>query len=170
MTPTKEQLDRYAALIVAGEDHEDASLVIWGDEPAEPAPEPKRPHVMVTEFPDGIVIGWDTCSILNGGCGQTVRVCKCKTGPHSLKVFEQWQTGERQRPDYAATSAAGISTTVTSATEPTTPVAAPVSAAPGEVPCSLGQHLVPLADAEKNDDGTYSCFNCQEASSAAAND
>lgn len=171
--PAKDQLDRYFNLVTAGEDPEDVVALIWEDDEEEaplpiPAPRP-APDVMVTEFPDGIVVGWDTCSIYNGGCGLMVKACTCAGGPKPLKVFSQWMSGEKDRPDYARTSAAGISTTVTTTSPaqalakagPRTKAATPV--ADSSVTCVLGDHRVAKADADKNDDDTYSCHTCQEA-------
>lgn len=64
----------------------------------------KKPIVMITEFPDGVVIGWDYCAIGNGGCGKRVNMCACKTGPHEPKIFNQWRTGEKIMPDYGKAS------------------------------------------------------------------
>lgn len=57
-------------------------------------------NVMITEFPDGITIGWDRCSLNNGGCGLSINQCKCKGGPKELKVFEKWRTPEGGMPRY----------------------------------------------------------------------
>lgn len=53
-------------------------------------------HVMITEFPDGIVIGWDSCS----ACFTSVKNCKCKGGPQHPKVFDRWLAGEDNMPRY----------------------------------------------------------------------
>lgn len=166
--PTKEQLDRYMDLVVGGEEAEDAIAVIWADEPAPtPPPAPKKPTVMVTEFWDGIVIGWETCSILNQGCGKHVSKCKCAGGPRSLKVFEKWHQQPETMPNYGASVARAA------AEAPATPVvgAGDMPGRPSSddmpaesmVPCVLGQHLAKIDEADKNDDGTYSCFTCQES-------
>ena len=159
-TPTREQLDRYMDLVVAGEEPEDAIAVIWSEAPAAP----KKPTIMVTEFPDGVVIGWDHCTAANGGCGKSVRLCTCKTGPKELRVFEQWRSGEKSMPDYAAAAkqakAAGVPTSSSIPEGTTGVVVATVDA--DLIPCVNGEHLVDKSYVDKNDDGTYTCFDCQE--------
>lgn len=171
--PTKDQLDRYMDLVVGGEEPEDAIAVIWADEPEPPKPAaPKKPTVMVTEFPDGVIIGWDTCAALNGGCGKTVAKCECKTGPKELAVFAKWRAESDTMPNYGnratkvapsrpddarthvdekeaanATAREAISKTITKT---------------GQVACALGEHFADIDQADQNDDGTYSCFDCQE--------
>lgn len=166
--PTKEQLDRYMDLVVGGEEAEDAIAVIWADEPA-PKAQPK-PVIMVTEFPDGVVIGWDTCSGANGGCSKVVAKCACKGGPRSLKVFEKWLALPDTRPDYGnPTRYAGPAETAPTTvvvSEPSAPssgsrIAAATPA--NSVPCREGKHFAPIGEADRNDDGTYTCHACQEA-------
>lgn len=170
--PTKDQLDRYMDLVVGGEEPEDAIAVIWADEPEPPKPAaPKKPTVMVSEFPDGVVIGWDFCTANNGGCGKTVAKCECKDGrPKEPRVFAKWREDSATMPDYSKAAreakAAGIpatdslgegSTGVVVATQPK-----PVTPA-NSVPCREGKHFASIDEADKNDDGTYTCFACQEA-------
>lgn len=175
-TPDIATLTRFADLIKQGFEPDEAGEVVFGSTP----PAPPKPDVMVTEFPDGVVIGWDHCTQANGGCGKSVRACTCKGGPKELKVFEQWRSGERQMPDYAAAGraakAAGVPTSgalpqgetglvvgdaATGARTVTQPKGH--TQPKGQVPCKTGEHLVPIEEAEKNDDGTWTCFACQEA-------
>lgn len=163
--PTREQLDRYMDLVVSGEDPEDAIAVIWANEKA-----PKKPDIMVTEFPDGVVIGWDHCTAANGGCGKSVRSCTCKNGPKELKVFEQWRSGERTMPDYKAAAkqakAAGVPTTdAIGGTEAGVVVATEPKAV--QVNCREHNGLVSPAEADVNDDGSWTCHACQESSSGS---
>lgn len=157
--PTKEQLDRYMDLVVGGEEADDAIAVIWGEDP-----EPPKPTVMVTEFPDGVVIGWDHCAQASGGCGQSVRLCVCKDGPKELKVFEQWRSGAKSMPDYAAAGraakASGAPALEGTESQPTTGVV--VATKTDQVACALGKHFVDIGEADRNDDGTWSCWACQE--------
>lgn len=175
--PTKDQLDRYMDLVMEGEDAEDAIAVVWADEPEpapEPAPEPKpakpvKPTVMVTEFSDGVIIGWSHCTVLNGGCGKHVSKCECKGGPRELRVFDRWRNGESAMPNYAANAAAAGITTATTTTSVVESVSAddevelPATSTLGQVPCREGKHFVSADAADKNDDGTYTCHACQEA-------
>jgi hypothetical protein len=156
--PTKDQLDRYMDLVVGGEEPEDAIAVIWADEKTPPL------RQMVTEFPDGIVIGWDTCNARNGGCGTHVSKCKCKGGPKEPEVFAKW----RAESSYPGQGALTVATSAPKAA--TTPAVASSSdsssgtaAVTGQVPCREGKHFVAEADADKNDDGSYTCHACQEA-------
>lgn len=159
MTPTKEQLDRYMDLMLEGQDAEDAIAVIWPDEPVKA----KAPTVMLTEFPDGVAIGWDRCTVNNGGCGEPVAKCKCKGGPKEPRVFEEWRTGVKQMPEYGKTSAPGAPAVSRGVSKATTPVAAAAPTTPANsVACVLGKHFAPIDQADRNDDGTYSCFDCQE--------
>lgn len=165
--PTKEQLDRYMDLVVGGEAEEDAIAVIWGDDEEPEPPKPKKPTVMVTEFPDGVIIGWDHCSALNGGCGKSVTKCECKDGrPKELAVFKQWRDGAKQMPDYSkaarAAKAAGVPNVDPDATGTGVVVATDTEALSGQVACVLGQHFAPLDESDQNDDETYSCWKCQE--------
>lgn len=166
--PTKDQLDRYMDLVVDGEDPEDAIAVIWADEPEPaPPPAPKAPMVMVTEFPDGVVVGWDTCASLNLGCGKHVSKCKCKGGPRELKVFTKWREVEGSLPAYGSTPNPLAETTATTSVVAVTETgdvgrAGNESADLTMVPCVLGKHLVDPSCVDKNDDDTYSCFECQE--------
>ena len=194
--PTVAELDRYIELLSESSvEPDDAVLAIWGmdePDPAEaryrdalarglsdheareegwPTPAPKKakkPTVMVTEFPDGVVIGWDTCAIGNRGCGKVVSRCECKDGPRELSVFAKWRSEASTMPDYGATRRAAQSVAT-----PVVEVIAGLGDEPGRpsaddlpdsklLPCVLGEHLVDPSYVDKNDDGTYSCFDCQE--------
>lgn len=166
--PTKDQLDRYMDLMLEGQDAEDAIAVIWADEP-EPAPKTKPVNVMVTEFPDGVVIGWDHCAIGNSGCGKHVSKCKCSGGPRELKVFAKWRDLPDTRPDYGNPDRHKVTVdAVASETGTGTPVVtkaerASSAAVAGQVPCREGKHFAAEAEADKNDDGSWTCHACQEA-------
>lgn len=165
LTITPEQLQRINDAISAGLDADEAIEAVF------PPAQAKRPVTMITEFPDGIVIGWDTCSSVNSGCGLHISRCTCKGGPKELKVFEQWRQGEKTMPDYgkAANAArrSGVPSTGTiGGTETGIVVVAtqpkPVTPA-NSVPCREGKHFAPIGEAEKNDDGSYTCLACQTA-------
>jgi hypothetical protein len=79
------------------------------------------------------------------------------SGPHALKVFELWRTGEKAMPNYAATSAP--TTTVAKAITAKAPAVHP----DGQVVCREHNDFVDHSEAEKNDDGTWTCFVCQES-------
>lgn len=119
---------------------------------------PQRPHTMITEFPSGLVIGWDTCRYSNGGCGLHVSKCSCKNGPKEPAIFERWRKEEQALPKYHQSAGSTPASPVKSEPE------GAATATGAMVPCALGQHLVPLDQAERNDDGSFSCFSCQEAS------
>lgn len=158
LTITVDDLTRIYAGLDAGLDPEELFEVLQAEKPAAPAP--KKPTVMVTEFPDGVVIGWDHCS----ECNRHVTKCECKGGPKELRVFEKWRNGDKAMPEYGKPAA------TTTASAP--PAAAPTKAAPkkaavhpdGQVVCKDHNDFVPVEEAEKNDDGTWTCFRCQESS------
>lgn len=166
-TPTVDQLDRYIDLLSeGGVEPADAIEAIWGEPRSKPLTQ------MVTEFPDGIVIGWDTCAARNGGCGNHVSKCKCKTGPKEPQVFAKWRA-ESSYPGQGALTVAA--TPVLTDQHPNSDEPsyaneddlgrsgnAPADIAKSQVPCVLGKHIVSIEDADQNDDGTYSCFDCQE--------
>lgn len=162
-TPTVPELQRVLDLVAQGFDLQDAADAVFIDAPA-----PKAPTVMVTEFPDGIVIGWQHCAVLNGGCGLHVTLCKCKKGPRELKVFEQWRSGTKVLPEsYRPGSETGTTTAVVTSVAP---AGAPVSAPEpdGQVTCRDHQGLVDRDDADQNDDKTWTCISCQVSSSTSA--
>lgn len=153
-TPSKEQLDRYMDLVVEGHTPEDAMEVVF------PPAKEKKPTIMVTEFPDGVVIGWDHCA----RCNKSVRTCACKEGPQELRVFEQWRTGNKTMPDYAAAAkqaaAAGVPKTEALGKGNKGVV---VAIEQGLVACVIHGDAVPEAEADKNDDDTWTCHTCQES-------
>lgn len=173
--PTPEQLQRVIDVVAAGLELEDAIESVWADVP-EPKPQPK-PNVMVTEFPDGVVIGWDFCAAANQGCGKHVSKCACKGGPKEAKVFAKWRADADTMPNYGKAAqeakAAGVATTDVGGKGNVGVVVAvqsdlgragnePADLSKSQVRCVLSNHTVAVEDADQNDDGTYSCFDCQE--------
>lgn len=170
---TPEQLKRIVDAMAAGLDADEAIEAVFPPVPQSP---PKRPDVMVTEFPSGLLIGWDFCRFSGGGCGAHVTKCKCKGGPKEPAVFQRWRDEEAVMPQYRkAAGLAPLDERPTGGTKTATLAGADNDEAQADarttvtipkdmVPCALGKHLVPLDQAEKNDDGTWACFTCQEAS------
>lgn len=153
--PTPAQLQRVLDVVAAGLDLDDAIESVWADEPT---PKQTKPTVMVTEFPDGVVIGWDHCTVLNGGCGRPVGACNCKGGPKELKIFSKWREAPGTMPAYATTKTPTPVPSIQSS--PRTGVRA---APTGQVVCVGHRDFVDQSEADKNDDGTWTCYSCQEA-------
>jgi hypothetical protein len=164
-TPSPDELHRYTELLGQGFEPSEAAEAIWQapiDLPTPPAPtKPTRPTTMLTEFPDGIVIGWDTCT----ACHRPVATCACKGGPVEPKVFAKWRGDAVAMPAYGrakattpvsvdAAPAAGITRGPAAGTE----VVASTS-----VLCREHEDWVLAEQADRNDDDTWTCHACQDA-------
>lgn len=131
----------------------------------------------------GSLIGWTSCGV----CNKHTSRCGCPTGPTEPRFFEKLREQDALR----AARAAGDHAVTTSrlaadATSPfegePSPSLAPsgpesstsVQEPPMEgstskeplVPCAPGKHLVPQSDAERNDDGSWTCFDHQATAAA----
>lgn len=184
--PTTDEIQRIIDVVNLGENVEDAIEAIYGPDRPSPAnsdvvaagvaaqkeAQRPKPTVMLTEFPDGIFIGWDRCAILNGGCGESVAKCKCKGGPKEARVFEEWRTGVKQMPEYGkatigtAPVSRGVSrkaTTPALTNEEAREAISTTITKTGQVKCAIHGDFVDQAEADENDDHTWTCFVCQES-------
>lgn len=138
---------------------------------------------------NGSLIGWDTC----GGCNKHVSRCTEPDGPSEPAYFARLREEDAARkaiaagenPTVARTSAVANaasspapSESASSTSGPTeeassaSPESSESAATPSRsmVPCAPGKHLVPEAEAERNDDGSWTCFDCQAGAAARGSD
>lgn len=131
-----------------------------------------RPAYMLSDI-NGMAVGWSTC----GNCDTHIKSCACPAGPVEPRYFDKVRELDKhnqQRLD--ARSAPGSIPAVDRLSE-STKVTEKVLAANGAgkkagakpdgksklVPCKVGEHLAAVDQTDRNDDGTYTCFEHQAA-------
>lgn len=118
------------------------------------APPKVVPNVMLSHTAEGLVVGWDTC----GGCGYHIRICNCPNGPTEPDYVKSW------RPAPVTTSPTPVGKTDvvdgSSSVAEGKVTSSPVVLRTGPT-CSGCQTSVSEENADKNDDGTWLCFECQ---------
>lgn len=111
----------------------------------------------VGKSPSGspVVVGWDFCR-----CGYHISICQCVGGP----TEPRYVTAMREKD--AQLAAQPTTTAVASTSAPTAVrLATQVDESSGIGPfCTICHKTVDESNADPNDDGTYTCFTCQEAS------
>ena len=116
-------------------------------------------EVILTEVPLGFqgmicVVGWDTC----GGCARTVRNCQCKNGPTEPAYVKKF------RSEPSVQSASTLPTPVTKVDGESGLSASSRNPSPAtdDSVCRDCQISKPAAEIERNDDGSVTCFDCQQ--------
>lgn len=173
-----DDLEEFMGALINGVSMERAIAQVWPDVVQ---PQPRRYASDV----NGMLIGWDLC----GGCGKHVSRCTCKAGPSEPAYFARLREEDAKRkaiaagehPELASTgvrSGSGASSArsdqasstsaqpeeepstpnTASTTEPTTSAG---SSSSSLVPCKVGKHLVSPEEADRNDDGSWTCFEHQ---------
>lgn len=111
-----------------------------------------------------LVVGWDVC----GECTQHISNCACPSGPHQPSYVAKFLAEIEARPDGPAKSGGHFeSAPAAGAAEAGTPTA--VSSKKSGPSCLSCHKPVSEENADKNDDGTWTCWVCQaEPSSPVA--
>lgn len=119
-----------------------------------------------------IVIGWDFCK-----CGYHVNVCTCKGGPTEPAYITKLREPEVAARTLTPTAVAAASGPLTdepgkitkltgpgSVSDPATKGVRSATKGPKLPSCVGCSKSVTDDDADKQDDGTWLCFDCQESS------
>lgn len=107
-----------------------------------------------------IAVGWDYCK-----CGYHISICQCASGPTEPVYITKMRERETQQLVEAARSA--VATPVVSKkSEVAVPLATQQGTSAGNLApaCITCNKAVDESNADRQDDGTYLCFDCQEAS------
>lgn len=128
------------------------------------APSIRAMFTEVGHLHDGrpIVVGWEFCK-----SGHHVANCTCQGGPTEPEYITKMREREATAPAQAVTTSVSSATSGSSSTTASAGAtkAVPSSKKGPKLPsCSSCGKPVTDDDADKNDDGTWTCFSCQEGS------
>lgn len=149
------QLEEFVGELINGADPRTAIAQVW-----------PRAASYVSDV-NGALVGWDMC----GGCNRHVSRCTEEGGPSEPAYFQRLRAEDAKRKAVAA-GASTAEAEMGLGARTSVPSAAPAPAAQSAdaesstsvvagVPCKVGEHFVAEQDADRNDDGTWTCHEHQ---------